>query len=252
MASTPHRRKRKLLWYNPITVATLPASLKFWMDASNIVGDGTFPLTTPLFQFYKDLTGITGDAFQNTAMRRPALVGNKQNGLPTLRFDGSNDNLNISLNISYTVNLKLTIIIAFKWLSGGGATQALFGNEDSSDDRYHYLVAPGGDGFQSGAGGIVSGGSMNAFDTMYIYALTLDQGVVNGSFMHVNGALSVQFTDNHSTAGIAAMAIGCSNAGSNPAKIEVAEVMLFTDTLSTADRRAIEFYLSQKWAIPVV
>ena len=59
------------------------------------------------FTTWYDQSGSGYNATQTTANSQPLYVANGQNGRPTLRWDGTNDNLNIATTISQPISIQL-------------------------------------------------------------------------------------------------------------------------------------------------
>lgn len=93
------------------------ANLAVWLDASDV---------SRMFQNSNGTTAVTasgdpvgyvgcwvgGNALQATANNRPTWQNGAQNGLPVLRFDGSNDSLQIA---SVALNTYMSVFVAGKF-----------------------------------------------------------------------------------------------------------------------------------------
>ena len=68
------------------------ASVAVWLDASQLGLTNGDTVST-----WSDLSGNSNDAVQGGSTVRPVFQTNQVNGLPSIAFDGTNDNLNIYL-----------------------------------------------------------------------------------------------------------------------------------------------------------
>lgn len=196
---------------------------------------------------------INLDATQSASDMQPLFVKDCINGLPCLRFDGSNDVLNIPLDISYNKIPSMTIFGVFNNDLGLASHQTLIGQDNHDWDRDLFVQWPGGGGFSGGSGVNVIAGIDTILVTKF-FSLTIQNGVSNGSKAYVNGSSTpVTFTENHTDSGGASItSIGALNdIATHPLSGNIAELIMYDRVLKDEERVAVEKYLSKKWHLDI-
>lgn len=209
------------------TAPTSPlAGALYWLDASNAA---SVALSGSSVTAWNDLSGNSRNFVQGTASRQPTYVQNALNGLPVLRFDGSDDRVELG-----TATSPQTVFIVNKPTADGGL-RGIWGSENPTDKGIRSngtgVWANPGDGndFTNSQGQMwINGAAGNSF------------GSVNTP--HVLSALrGTAYTGNYNNTRIGWYYGGRVFAG------DVAEVLVYGTQLSTADRQAVENYLRAKW-----
>jgi hypothetical protein len=195
---------------------------------------------------WDDLSGNGRHATQATDIRQPAITPNALNGRQVRRFDGSND--------FYSGNLPIT---------NQGSIFAVFSDTESSGRNYNTVLSLG-DG--SGLASLLSNGSTynygigrpgfeNPVATLTVSAST--PTILNGQW--INTAVSVRRNGIENTG---TLTVTPSNGtkyyiaqhfsgGYSWAGMDLAEIIVFSRTLSTTERQTLEHYLSNKYAIAI-
>ena len=201
-----------------------PKSLNpvLWLDATQITGlnDGDSVGT------WSDMSGHGNDATQSTASKKPTYKTGIQNGRPIVRFDGVDDVL-----ISASVEIQVGHLFAV--VSGGLSNL---------------------EGFARGN----RGASIERMGLLYPDASTWFSGDINDAIIitRVNGVPSTSHTSAFSAVSgsrAAPTSILGVNVGSSHTPFwngDIAELLLFPNQLSTAQRDQIETYLRTKWGTP--
>lgn len=214
--------------WSPLNIS----QLKLWYDASQIAGllDGDPVATWP------DMSGNSFDATQGVAASRPLYKIGIVNGLPTVRFDGTNDYLS---EAGYSIPLPCTFFVVGAALGGAGILRTLFGSTSAAIE--------------------LRASATNTWD----YAYTAVAAIVNGAvvlsqyrLLEVSLAAAYEeFWINGASIGSAAVAplapaLARLGANQTPARYlngDLAEVIVYASQLSTAQRQQVEAYLRAKY-----
>ena len=225
-----------------------------WLDAADINGNGIQEgaaeagLVNGQVATWVDKSGNTGrDALQTLADLRPLLVMDAQNGLPVVRFDGYNDRLTAALS-------SLT-----------GNTNSLFWVQNTSDGNYMtlgtnngvagggwMLIANNGDGNQDIAGSYTGMGTgvSHSMGSFYRDGALANWTTRASVYTALNGTAhtveSINQPFNFNGALYIGGALGYAVSSWNFSG-DINEILLTTNTLSTADRQLVEGYLAWKW-----
>jgi len=231
--------------YTKDSAAEFPRSgLKLWLRADIGVTE-----SVGVVSGWRDYSNNGNDALQASAANQPTVVSNQVGGQPVVRFDGTNDFLNIADAASLKPE-KLTMYIVGKQSSGGTSGAVLF-KSDSTTYANGY--------------GVVREGSANAFG-FYVNsnATTKSTGTIpaNNYFlaqtsydkvratMMVNGQSFTPVTYNVAfTHSVQPLKIGGSGAATYSFGGDIAEVLMFDRQLSLAEQASVEKYLSTRYGI---
>lgn len=212
-------------------VPTDIAGLTLWLDAGTISGsDGD------LISTWADSSGNGNDAAQATSGFRPTLQTNEANGLPVVRFDGSNDRLKTA---AFSAALTASTIFIFGKGTGTSVTTR-FIDGLTSGTRQHMLYVGGQ--YWMFAGVDLHGGSA---DTNF-HAMT---STFNGasSALYVDGLLIA--SGSAGTQDMDGAIIGNDYSETAPHAGDIAEVIIYNSVLSSEDRASVEAYLATKYAL---
>lgn len=234
------------------TELSVTNGLQLWLKAST----GLLLGPTGGVTNWADQSGNGNDAIQSDETRAPRPTPGP-NG-PSLAFDGVDDFMDVvdSDSISITGDITTFFVVKFAdfvtYRGVWGKTAGAAGNIPAPTDLY---TSPGsgqlnffrGDGSAFGAVTAPRGFGANTFVVgaaeMAGTAVRLYyNGVLNGS-----GAITAPVADGNGT-----LRLGSRADGVTRMKGEMAEVLIFNHSLSDAERRAVEVYLGQKYAVGVV
>ena len=221
-------------------VAFSPASLSglvLWLDASAITGlVDSDPVGT-----WSDLSGNGNDATQATESKKPTYKTNIQNGKQVVRFDGVDDFLK---TVTFSALAQpLTILLACKYtdndagqyiFSGNTDVECVFKANDPTVDKIGMRWPT-----DQAVGDTLSGTVLRQYTAVF-----------NGgsSYYRYNGGnQSANVAIGAGTA--AAFTIGAAQAGAVSLNGDIAEVIVYSSTLSGSDLSLVESYLNSKWAI---
>jgi len=190
------------------------------------------------------------NALQSTSSLQPLYTTNVINGLPALKFDGTDDLL--PYDGTGIAGTDFTVFVVEKKNNSIAGKQVIFsgtGSTTSTNLHIAYYSSSATVYFATYNSDVTGTGSAAFTPTIHSGSLSS----VNGMFYYQNGALNA--SDNTKTAQLisyagAALAQGCCTGGVN-FNGYIAEFILFTRALKTEERRAVEAYLGKKWKIKV-
>jgi hypothetical protein len=208
-------------------VPRIPPGLALWVrsDAGVTADGGTVSL-------WADQSGNGNDLVQATTASRPQLVAGEANGLPVLRFDGTNDSLAFTTRLDGTIRAVFAVL---RQSSPAASYRVLLGDTTKND-------------FYPGASQWWTSGYTNAYITG---GETWVNGVlVNGTTTNRPQTLSVLSLV--TTGGVTADRLFAGKANS-PWMGDIAELIVYSQPLTASQRKSVEDYLALKYAayVPV-
>ena len=234
---------------------TIPTTnLGLWLRADKgVVLNGT------TVSQWNDQSGNGNNAIQGTANAQPLYVENVLNGLPTLRFDGGNDLMNITTNlmngisaytcfsvIKYTYNTNNTLISGN--LAGGNSESFL---------NYAYIFAAntlyGNLTLRNGMGYIENDcyTNFNVLSQNFNGNGTGNSGKLKIYKNGTNLSLTYLGTVPSTTLANTSLLIGREVPNNNWMNGDIAEIIFYNSALSDYNRQQVEKYLSSKYNISV-
>lgn len=235
-------------------------NLNLWYDSS--IADATrfspVPTNGGAVEQWLSLTGVGRNANQNTGTRQPAWRSNQQNGLGTIQFDGTSDVLTLN-PIDWALSLSgQTTYLVTKPVSLTGTPRITVTNTGGFQffwDTYWGIETAGGRAKSANTGSTAN----------YVYmGMILDGTQTNPDIttqnnlrlkMRINGVTeTLTFSANVGTAtSAAANTFYVGSDGTGPAANYysgyVAELLIWTRTLSSTEITQVETYLANKWNI---
>ena len=217
------------------------SGLSLWLRADLGVSSTSSSVTA-----WKDLSGSGNDGAQATAGSQPTIQTNQINGYPVLRFDGTND----YISVPDATNLKPSNLTAFVVAkrSGGNSSGAYFAKTSGN--------------FNDGYGMIRFAGGTSA--GLYLTATANSASIpqATGTFAILNGRFTgqqAQFVINGGTAAVTGysgtitqttqpLTIG-GRSTNNPLGGDIAEIIMFSRSLSDSEQRAVNRYLYNRYQI---
>lgn len=246
---------------------TLPnqiPNLNLWYDASvsNVLyiqnSSGGAPTDGQAIQKLIDKQGNGRDVNQNTGNRQPTWQASQQNGLGAVLFDGNNDVMTLNPIGSWALSLSgQTTYVVLKPSSLTGIPRVMQTNTGGYQffwDTYWGIEAGGGRAKSANAGNTTNYVYMGQiFDGTQTDANTTTQNNKRLKF-RINGveqALTFSANVGTATSGAAnALFVGGdSQPVANPFHGYIAEIMIWTRTLTFTEQLSVENYLSDKWGI---
>jgi hypothetical protein len=224
------------------------STLEVWLKADAIAGLTGNPVST-----WSDRSGNNVNATQSNVGNQPAYTTNVLNGLPVVRFDGSNDRL----EFNRVIQDDFSIIAVFKTAqSAGGGTQWYLGVGlvdaevgGVTNDFGMSLIA----------GKLATGAGNPDVTALSTSAFSDNNGhIANFQRVLSSGVIS-QFTDGASTATATAgtnsltaptrIVLGSLQTNINYFSGDIAEVLVYSSALNKAERTIVDNYLSAKYNI---
>lgn len=231
------------------------ANLSLWLDgadASTVTLDNSNYVSQ-----WNDKSGNGRDVSEGVSNNRPAYSGTI-NGLKVLTFDGSNDRLGTSGNYSETLYSAFAVA---KWSSTSGARGVLTADSGggATNTRGPQIITTSGTtnyaiGFTS-AGGVVLEAPSTAANTTDVRVVSVVQAAstlemwINDSSNGSSSCTQTSYTQ-RIYVGVATHGVG-SGSMSGWFNGDIAEVILYSRDLSTAERQAVQRYLGRKWGVSI-
>lgn len=219
--------------FNPRRIS----SLKCWLRADKgVIIDGS----NKVFQ-WQDQSGNGNNFSQNTADLQPVFVLSGINGLPSVFFDGSNDELDATNRIVDSGNPYSVVSIQRTYLN---TRRDAYGNSNTTGDAGLFLVLnnAGADDwlFRNDANETSAGAKeTNSFFIASIVAGASAQSVFHNGVFAGNSSLTLVTGNNVFKVGAVTPAL--------PFHGELVELLIFNAALSNQDRENVEKYLSKKY-----
>jgi hypothetical protein len=173
---------------------------------------------------WRDQSGLGNHLVQATSVSQPVLLPGQVNGLPVLRFDGSNDSMIFTNRLDGTIRAVFAVLRQ----TLPGATWRVFLGDSTKDD-----FSPGLKSLWGSASPFVTDGQT------WLNGVAVDgKATSRPESMAVLSVLT--------TGGVSA---GQLFAGRNTPWVgDIAELILYTEPLTNGQRKAIEDYLALKYA----
>lgn len=222
------------------------SSNKIWLDANQLgLSNGT-PVTT-----WTDFSGNNNNSIQNTVTYKPIFRTSQINGKPSIVFDGTNDFMRtaaisalngvgtISFFVVFDGSLvpSIGVLLAGKYLEHN---QFLMSYAHPSVIRTWVVKLPTTSKVATTPNNLL-------YQTLGV-TWSSSTGIINSfkdgtSFGSLTGATSTPTTHNYFSIG--------ANPGNNssPFKGGIAEIILYSSTLNSAERKIIENYLAAKYGL---
>lgn len=218
------------------------ADLVLWLEADLLSLNDNDAVGT-----WGDSSGTGHDVTQGTATKKPTFKTNIVNGLPVVRFDGTNDLLSSGL-VNFT-NATATIFIVCTGSSTANGDALVV---DAADGNTFYEMR-------------VDSTSQLAFRAVTLGTTTEDTQSQTGTFMvmggvrgtssvtaYINGVTNSSATPSGSQkTGNSKFQIGEFGLGFQFFGGDIAEVLFYNNDIGTTNRQAVEDYLGAKYAITI-
>ncbi len=205
------------------------AGMSLWLDATTLALSDSDPVAT-----WADQSGNGYDASQATASFRPLYKAAIQNGLPVVRFDGTDDILRAALTLAQ----PLTWFIVWAPITVGPGAYSVVEASDGNAaavgvDNSSRLFMYGSTGFE-----IAADRTLGRF---HLEGFVANAG---SSAIRRDGSQVATGTTNFTFAGCN---LSANTLGGGFYNNDIAEVLVYPSVLSGADITAVETYLNAKW-----
>ena len=218
------------------------ASLRLWLRADCVGGNAADPADNTVLTAWNDLSGNNNHATANGSPTYQSDASNLINSQPVVNFNGSSTFS--SIDIRAVTRPDITIFAVYKLRSSNQA--GVWGVDDGGWDRFFMARWNGDNGIisHSGTTAIPNSGVANTtklVTTIYRY------NVGSGSSVYDNGNFVSTFTDTaHPSSAYTRLTIGSIGAGYNLTG-DIAEIIIFTQALSSSDLITVNGYLNSKY-----
>lgn len=219
--------------FSPLDIS----GLALWLDANDSTtlfqdSAGTTPAVanSDPIGLWKDKSGNARNFSQATTSLKPGLLLNAQNGKPGILFDGNDDVLSATLNLSQPT----TYYFIAKWVD----SNFLFDGSGSTRNCM-YAVTPS---FFAGSEIVIS---------VSVQGTAIWSVCFNGasSFGWKNGTQIASGDAGAQSIGTLRLATGSGGSVGDASVCEFYEFMIYSDALSAGNRALLESYLNSKWAV---
>jgi hypothetical protein len=223
-----------------VAIPTDIAGLQGWYKADALtLNDGDAVAT------WTDSSGLANDAAQATGANQPLYKTNILNGLPVIRFDGTNDFMSVAgiTNNTATRTLffvaKATVAISVDRAVWALSPTSLVAARNADAQWLYY-------GNSVDAAVLIGGDATAAFANI---ACRINS--VTSLDMYRDAGTATNLDPEDTFSGAAALTIGASSGGGAgwwPG--DIAEMIVFNAALSDANRQAMTDYLYYRWFAP--
>jgi hypothetical protein len=166
---------------------------------------------------------------------KPLWVDNVQNGLPVIRFDGSDDRMT-GTTPSYSLPNTLFMVCT----TPNADSEAMF----DGDTSRNLFNRQGTNTYRIWAGAGVTGGTANT--AMQVFTVVFNNG---SPALNINGSAQSLSGTNIGTSALDDIIIGSFDGGTGIADMDVCEVLFYNKALSSSEITDIESYLNSKWSV---
>jgi hypothetical protein len=212
----------------------LIAGLETWLKADAIGGADGDPVTTweDSHTSNKDATGASGQTLQT----------NEINGLPVVRFDGTDDLMSVALTNNDATRTMFVVASLGATNATGDALVAwtnVAGIDGTStgDVRYRQLHA---------AGGLSTIGSPGN-STPFLVAVRWNSTSSADTYFNLASATNIDPDDAYQSGANNLALASRTAAGANFGAVDIGEVLLYNSALSDTDLDLVRAYLDDKW-----
>lgn len=186
---------------------------------------------------WNDVSGNGNDLVQATGSKQPLFISSAINGLPALRWDGSNDTMAVSFASN---NNPQTVCAVLKQITqhAGGANDQVW---DSVTGTHVFLSAS--DIYGVSAGTFIFNSAALAITSYKVVTTKF------GTSALVRVAGVDQLTGNCGTNSFNGFTLGSQGDGTRNTNIEVAELLVYDSNLSAPNLALVENYLATKYGL---
>ena len=237
--------------FNP---RSLP-NLQLWLPADRINQANNTAVAT-----WADQSGNGYDATQATTAARPTYIASGFNGLPVVRFDGTDDHLGLSggaLGLLKNV-AGATIFVAVKYSATAVNAPSFFASRNSTSTSVRILIrtstAPkyNMQATRLDADTAINMNSVQATNTNSVVIQTAKADYSNATLeQFINGTLdgSTTFATSGNTENADSLAIFLGRVSTTYLTGDIAEIIVYNRALNTSELSQVHKYLSMKWGI---
>jgi len=233
--------------FNP---RSLP-NLQLWLPADRINQANNTAVAT-----WADQSGNGYDATQGTSAARPTYIASGLNGLPVVRFDGTDDQMTLGASalgmLRNVAGATVFVVAKYVGTASNRRSFAILRNGDDANRLALFKLTTnvyqiGGrrldtDSFQGANSTTSATDNFILHTNLTNYQSTLLQQYVNGS---LDGqSTSFQTSGNTSDTDSSAILVGSTTFNG-----DIAEIIVYNRVLNTSELAQVHRYLARKWGI---
>lgn len=220
------------------------SSLEYWIDANQGV-TGVSPITSWL--------DLSGNMIINTINGDPSITLASLNGLNVATFDGAGDYLQTDLSINAGTFPNLTIVCLYtpRINNAGG----VWGEDDANWDRFLLdksdFAPTTADMVSNGTGPVTGIANIFPVGSSVITTVIFQEDVIAGTTVWADGTLQSTFSSNHAPEVSNNFTVGDIGSISGVFNFDgdIAELIVFSTNINSAQRIIIDNYLSAKYGL---
>lgn len=238
-------------------IPPLMANLAVWLDASDVSRMFQLSNGTTAVSASGDPVGyvgcyVGGNAIQTSNNNRPTWQGNAQNGLPVLRFDGTNDSLQIA---SVAIQSHFAIFVAGKFTTAKPFFIEHSATANLNDGFYFYgsnvfsfaVRRPGVLFSRNASSATWAGSDFVVIDAQH--AGNADIAIArNGTAEALSGGTNSNLTDTSVTT---ALNICSRNQTALFSDGDLGELLIYNRRLTATESQFVRRHLGRKWGVSV-
>jgi hypothetical protein len=249
--------------------------IQLWLDAADsatlfdATTGGSLVVANGGVARWEDKSGQSRHATQSTSGNRPLRKTGVQSSRDVLRFDGTNDFLQVADFLDLTAGQSMTIIAAIK-RSATNAYHTIvskYAQSDADDDNTadgwvfrfesaNQLLFSGGINAVAGNSTRVTNSTVDA-SAFTILSVKVSAGAISGATLYRNSstvpssaiASGAETLENTSFPVLVGALMYTNNVPLHYLNGDVAEIIIYDTALSDANRELVESYLVSKWGI---
>lgn len=205
------------------------AGCKLWLDASG--------LSAGALGTWTDGSSAGNTVSQATAGAKPTVVAGGLNGLPVVRFDGSDDTLSAAGFTGIAAGYSLFAVVVPQ------ATPDAYDALVASDDCWVMLAVGGTGGWGLYTSGDQPASAVLSAGTAYLLEVVTGG---TGANYYSSGVADGTASGPTNNSGISGFNVG-SQGSIRFSQVDVGEIVVYDSALGTTDRQSVENYLLAKW-----
>lgn len=225
------------------------SGLALWLKADNAVSTSGSDVT-----YWRDLSGRANDFEQTSSGARPTLSTGAVNGLPAIAFNGSAQFMQsvASITDNFTVTGSSIFVVTKPTAAATNARIVEFTNGATNNNVFLSQPSTNGLAFYTYNGSTASSLTDSSAVTIGSYQLLEALQGSSTGWIYKNGVLGATGTLNApGNATRATNLIGRDYSNSVFFQGEIAEILVYSGALTTANRESLESYLYARYAIKV-
>jgi hypothetical protein len=232
-------------------VLPVSANIGYWLDATDAL---SITESSGSVSSWRDKSGNGLNFSQDTSNQRPILILDINTGKPFVRFDGVDDVLRTT-NSFFVGKTAFTIFWVFKWYTGSTTDyepiMTTTNTALTTDNGSFHYVNPSNNGASYP---LYVSNTPNAYESgnTYVDGVTYVMDGIAGSGVYTicrNGAPegTLAITTAPQSPANAVIQIAHQSSPTRYAKFDIGEIIVFSSTLSEADKLSVRNYLNKKW-----